>query len=134
MNSIDKTELYRNHFENQFAACMAFSAGLHNKLKSCNNAIVPSLAINWELTGEPPKILSKRLDSKKPQYFIDRLVSQTCCNINDECVIESVKLSIVRSFKLKHLVYVYKNCKESSKVRVRILCNQIWEKYLVEKN
>lgn len=128
MSKLTKTEEYKHKFETSFEAAVALSQNSRKLSESCENVVIGSDAIVWELTGVEPKLLRSKIQKKLNR--ISNTIKNHSDYINDSKVLDLVQKSIKESLKVKHLIYQCQDEDKFTQSRVKIICNMIWEDLL----
>lgn len=112
-------------YGNEYQAVIALANLARGKAAQVDYQILDSEAIEWVLTGTPPKAVQNEVDkppSNKSQY-IRGILGQ----IQDSDILSSIKSSLRISAQNAALCYVYaEGIDKYQQQRVRIICNMIW--------
>lgn len=112
-------------YGNEYQAVIALAKLARDKTKEVDYHILDSEAIEWVLTGTPPKAVQNEVD--KPPSDKSQYIREILGQIQDPDILYSVKASLRISAQNAALCYVYaEGTNKYQQQRVRILCNMIW--------
>ena len=112
-------------YGNEYQAVIALAKLARNKAKEVDYHILDSEAIEWVLTGVPPKPVQNEVD--KPPSNKSQYIREILGQIQDSDILSSVKSSLRISAQNAALCYVYaEGTNKYQQQRVRIICNMIW--------
>ena len=110
---------------NEYQAVIALAKLARDKTKEVDYHILDSEAIEWVLTGTPPKAIQNEVD--KPPSDKSQYIREILGQIQDSDILHSVKSSLRISAQNAALCYVYaEGINKYQQQRVRIICNMIW--------
>lgn len=110
---------------NEYQAVIALAKLARDKTKEVDYHILDSEAIEWVLTGTPPKAVQNEVD--KPPSNKSQYIREILGQIQDSDILHSVKSSLRISAQNAALCYVYaEGINKYQQQRVRIICNMIW--------
>lgn len=112
-------------YGNEYQAVIALSNLARGKSSQVDYQILDSEAIEWVLTGIPPKPVQNEVD--KPPSDKSQYIREILGQIQDSDILYSVKASLRISAQNAALCYVYaEGIDKYQQQRVRIICNMIW--------
>lgn len=110
---------------NEYQAVIALAKLARDKTKEVDYHILDSEAIEWVLTGTPPKAVQNEVD--KPSSNKSQYIREILGQIQDSDILSSIKSSLRISAQNAALCYVYaEGINKYQQQRVRIICNMIW--------
>lgn len=110
---------------NEYQAVIALAKLARDKTKEVDYHILDSEAIEWVLTGTPPKAVQNEVD--KPPSNKSQYIREILGQIQDPDILSSIKSSLRISAQNAALCYVYaEGINKYQQQRVRIICNMIW--------
>lgn len=110
---------------NEYQAVIALAKLARDKTKEVDYHILDSEAIEWVLTGTPPKAVQNEVD--KPPSNKSQYIREILGQIQDSDILSSIKSSLRISAQNVALCYVYaEGIDKYQQQRVRIICNMIW--------
>lgn len=110
---------------NEYQAVIALAKLARDKTKEVDYHILDSEAIEWVLTGTPPKAVQNEVD--KPPSNKSQYIREILGQIQDSDILYSIKSSLRISAQNAALCYVYaEGIDKYQQQRVRIICNMIW--------
>lgn len=110
---------------NEYQAVIALAKLARDKTKEVDYHILDSEAIEWVLTGTPPKAVQNEVD--KPPSNKSQYIREILGQIQDSDILSSIKSSLRISAQNAALCYVYaEGIDKYQQQRVRIICNMIW--------
>lgn len=111
---------------NKYAAICAISKAARKLAEDNHNMISHSEAIQWLASGIRPICLDK--PKRQRIDYILETVNDSTCHVLDKRIKKSVTISIIKSDKCNHLIFMYhKDLCPSQRCKVRILCRLIWD-------
>lgn len=112
-------------YGNEYQAVIALAKLARDKTKEVDYHILDSEAIEWVLTGTPPKAVQNEVD--KPSSNKSQYIREMLGQIQDYGILSSIKSSLRISAQNAALCYVYaEGINKYQQQRVRIICNMIW--------
>lgn len=112
-------------YGNEYQAVTALANLARDKTKEVDYHILDSEAIEWVLTGAPPRSVQNEVD--KPPSDKSQYICEILGQIQDSDILSSVKSSLRISAQNAALCYVYaEGTNKYQQQRVRIICNMIW--------
>ena len=112
-------------YGNEYQAVIALAKLARNKAAQVDYQILDSEAIEWVLTGAPPKPVQNEVD--KPPSSKSQYIREILGQIQDSDILSSVKSTLRISAQNVALCYVYaEGTNKYQQQRVRIICNMIW--------
>lgn len=112
-------------YGNEYQAVTALANLARDKTKEVDYHILDSEAIEWVLTGTPPKVVQSEVDKPPSDKF--QYICEILGQIQDSDILHSVKSSLRISAQNAALCYVYaEGINKYQQQRVRIICNMIW--------
>lgn len=112
-------------YGNEYQAVIALANLARGKAAHVDHHILDSEAIEWVLTGIPPKAIQNEVD--KPTSDKSQYICEILGQIQDSDILHSVKSSLCISAQNATLCYVYaEGTNKYQQQRVRIICNMIW--------
>lgn len=117
---------YCPQFSNYFTAVHKLAVNARSRAVACNNKILHSEAISWELTGEQPEILEVLDKVPRRKSSVIANMHEALSYVSDPGIVSAVKTSIQTSLETNHLIYVYNSVSEHEQARIRVLVNLIW--------
>lgn len=116
---------------NKYAAISEIAKKARKLAEDNDNRISHSEAMRWLASGVSPVCLDKPKRTR-----IDRIVeilNDSICHVLDKRIKKSVTVSMLKSDKLNHLIFIYhKDLCPSQRCKVRVLCRLIWDKLNTE--
>ena len=110
---------------NEYQAVTALANLARAKTKEVDYHILDSEALEWVLTGTPPKAVQNEVD--KPPSNKSQYIREILGQIQDSDILSSIKSSLRISAQNAALCYVYaEGTNKYQQQRVRIICNMIW--------
>lgn len=112
-------------YGNEYQAILALANLARGKAAQVHYQILDSEAIEWVLTGIPPKEIQNEVD--KPPSDKSQYIREILGQIQDANILSSIKSSLRISAQNAALCYVYaEGTNKYQQQRVRIICNRIW--------
>ena len=115
----------------KYAAISEIAKKARKLAEDNDNRISHSEAMRWLASGVRPRCLDKPKRTR-----IDRIVeilNDSICHVLDKRIKKSVTVSMLKSDKLNHLIFIYhKDLCPSQRCKVRVLCRLIWDKLNTE--
>lgn len=112
-------------YGNEYQAVIALANLARGKAAHVDHHILDSEAIEWVLTGTPPKAVQNEVD--KPPSSKSQYIREILGQIQDSDILCSIKSSLRISAQNATLCYVYaEGTNKYQQQRVRIICNMIW--------
>lgn len=112
-------------YGNEYQAVIALANLARGKAAHVDHHILDSEAIEWVLTGIPPKAIQNEVD--KPPSNKSQYIREILGQIQDSDILSSIKSSLRISAQNAALCYVYaEGINKYQQQRVRIICNMIW--------
>lgn len=112
-------------YGNEYQAVTALANLARDKTKEVDYHILDSEAIEWVLTGTPPKAVQNEVDKPPSNKF--QYIREILGQIQDPDILYSIKSSLRISAQNAALCYVYaEGTSKYQQQRVRIICNMIW--------
>lgn len=112
-------------YGNEYQAVIALANLARGKAAHVDHHILDSEAIEWVLTGIPPKAIQNEVD--KPPSNKSQYIREILGQIQDSDILSSIKSSLRISAQNAALCYVYaEGIDKYQQQRVRIICNMIW--------
>ena len=114
-----------HRYGNEYQAVIALAKLARSKAAQVDYQILDSEAIEWVLTGTPPKAVQNEVD--KPSSNKSQYIREILGQIQDSDILSSIKSSLRISAQNAALCYVYaEGINKYQQQRVRIICNMIW--------
>lgn len=112
-------------YGNEYQAVIALSNLARGKSAQVYYQILDSEAIEWVLTGIPPKPVQNEVNKPSSDKF--QYIREILGQIQDSDILHSVKSSLRISAQTAALCYVYaEGTNKYQQQRIRIICNMIW--------
>lgn len=116
---------------NKYAAISEIAKKARKLAEDNDNRISHSEAMRWLASGVCPTCLDKpkrtRIDC------ILEIINDSIYHVLDKRIKKSVNVSMLKSDKLNHLIFIYhKDLCPSQRCKVRVLCRLIWDKLNTE--
>lgn len=112
-------------YGNEYQAVIALANLARGRAAQVDYQILDSEAIEWVLTGIPPKAIQNEVD--KPPSNKSQYIREILGQIQDSDILSSIKSSLRISAQNAALCYVYaEGINKYQQQRVRIICNMIW--------
>lgn len=112
-------------YGNEYQAAIALASIARSRADQVDYQILDSEAIEWVLTGTPPKPVQNEVH--KPPSDKSQYIREILGQIQDSDILHSVKASLRISAQNAALCYVYaEGTNKYQQQRVRIICNMIW--------
>lgn len=113
-----------------YAACMYLASKARSKQESMKYLITESESLSWALTGELPKTVKDRMNTKSRMM---KDIEDILNYVEDDEVQSAARESFRFSVDSGHLVYIYRKIQSRDKQsRVRILTRMMYYKYKEE--